>query len=700
MSQFKIAVLFTANVSQSTRAISNWANNTETKLKTLEKGFQGFRDAGVASMAGGAAIGGGLAFVAKKAVDFEDSMGKAMSISGLTGDAYTKTSAKMQTEALSLSKKLNVSADQIAGGFYSVVSATGELGSKSSKDLTVASIKMADLADQSVDLSVKMISGVTNAFKVAKNGVADYGRVANVVFAGSAMGAAEVPELADSMKVVGTTAAGMGKTLEETTAILIGMSNVNLKGAEAGTAFRQMLTRLGAPTKIARKVMKDLNLEVYDSRGKLKKMPEVIVAMQKAFKGMTDKQKFARIEAIAGSEAMTAFAAVLGMDARQITAYQKKLETQRMLDDAFAQKQKSTAAQLKKLGNQFNIMAIQIGNTLLPAINEMVAKVAPMAEKLGAWIAANPKLTKQIVMAAAAIGGFLIVGGGALALVGQIGLGVTALVGVIGSMSGPLGMVAGGFKTFGKNIFLSGKDMNTAFPTVGKIGRGIVDLGNKAKGAAWKVLTLGGRVKALGPLKKITGGQWFGKQSWGGIMMLLPIIIDLGKAVWNIAGAWKKTGDLYTALQKAEVPGWIRWIIDHAQKLGEIIGKLTFNEKKYNEGMGVTINRTEVEKKYAEQQERNKAKASSSQAENINKARAAAKEAAQRRNVTTTGGAGKAEATTTTGGFQNVVVVKQGAQQPSKVKMDINLNGAHKGDTVSVRSSQADTRVRRGATTE
>ena len=69
-------------------------------------------------------------------------------------------------------------------------------------------------------------------------------RVINVLAAGSKYGAAEISDLAQSFKVAGSTAAAAGLSVEQTAGALEVLSQSNLKGAEAGTALRNILLKM------------------------------------------------------------------------------------------------------------------------------------------------------------------------------------------------------------------------------------------------------------------------------------------------------------------------------------------------------------------------------------------------------------------------------------------------------------------------
>ncbi len=89
--------------------------------------------------------------------------------------------------------------------------------------------------------SANALAGTINQFGYEAS---QAGRVMNVLAAGAKFGAAEVPDLAQSFKVVGASAAAAGLSVEWAGGAIEVLSKNNLKGAEAGTAFRNVLLKM------------------------------------------------------------------------------------------------------------------------------------------------------------------------------------------------------------------------------------------------------------------------------------------------------------------------------------------------------------------------------------------------------------------------------------------------------------------------
>ena len=67
----------------------------------------------------------------------------------------------------------------------------------------------------------------------------------------------------------------------------------------------------------------------------------------------------------------------------------------------FANRSNTRAFELAKVQSQLSAVGIQIGNSLLPVVSQLVTAVAPLLTRTAKWIEKNPELTAQLVKGAA-----------------------------------------------------------------------------------------------------------------------------------------------------------------------------------------------------------------------------------------------------------------------------------------------------------
>lgn len=100
-----------------------------------------------------------------------------------------------------------------------------------------------------------------------------------------------VEQLGDAMLTVGGTAKVLkGGTVELSTA-LGALADNGIKGAEGGTALRNIILSLSTPTDQAAKKMKELGLDVYDAEGNMRGLEDIFADLNGALDGMTQGEQ-------------------------------------------------------------------------------------------------------------------------------------------------------------------------------------------------------------------------------------------------------------------------------------------------------------------------------------------------------------------------------------------------------------------------
>jgi TP901 family phage tail tape measure protein len=129
---------------------------------------------------------------------------------------------------------------------------------------------------------------------------------------------ASVPELNDAMVNIGSTfnafynstMSGTDQLGQLNTALAI-LSQRGIKGAEAGTALKSMMTNMMRTTDDVVETYQRLGITLYDNEGRLKQLPQIIGELGGAMKGMTDEQRNQTVQTLAGTYGMKAMNTLL-----------------------------------------------------------------------------------------------------------------------------------------------------------------------------------------------------------------------------------------------------------------------------------------------------------------------------------------------------------------------------------------------------
>lgn len=102
---------------------------------------------------------------------------------------------------------------------------------------------------------------------------------------------------------------------------LTALANNSIKGAEAGTHLRNIMTNLSAPTSRAATALKKMNITTTDAAGNLLPLPKIIGQFNKAMAGMGDAEKNANIYDIFGKQNIAAVTALLNTGEEALNSY-------------------------------------------------------------------------------------------------------------------------------------------------------------------------------------------------------------------------------------------------------------------------------------------------------------------------------------------------------------------------------------------
>ena len=185
-----------------------------------------------------------LAGLSAPALTFEQSMADLSAITGATGQELED----LGRTAREVGKQSGLGAAESARAF-AVLAGQIDVPTEQLKELQRQTITLAQAGAIPLEIAASAVAGTLNQFGLQAG---ESARVVNVLAAGSRAGGAEVNDLAESMKIVGAAANGAGVSLEETAGAIEVLANNNTKGAEAGTALRNVIlalqTRLGIDT--------------------------------------------------------------------------------------------------------------------------------------------------------------------------------------------------------------------------------------------------------------------------------------------------------------------------------------------------------------------------------------------------------------------------------------------------------------------
>ena len=198
-------------------------------------------------------------------VQFQYAMSQVQAISGIAGDKFDL----VQQKARDLAKTFGVDASDAAGVFSTLLSQLGPQIAEypdAIESMARSSLTLSKTMDGDVAGAVRALTTSFNAFEGEATDVDSAAKLMNMqmnLIAKSAqVGAAEVVDISESLKNIGPAASNLGVSFAETNALFQVLGQNQIKAAEAGTALRNSMLILSAPTSDAAKALQALGVDM------------------------------------------------------------------------------------------------------------------------------------------------------------------------------------------------------------------------------------------------------------------------------------------------------------------------------------------------------------------------------------------------------------------------------------------------------
>ncbi|MGE7216583.1 phage tail tape measure protein [Priestia koreensis] len=504
------------------------------------------------------AVGGALGLSAKKAMDFESQMSSVKSVMSPAevnqfGDSLEKLAVKMGADT-------KYSAIEAAQGIEELIKAGVSVSDIMNGGLEGA-LSLATAGELELADAAEIASTALNAFKDDNISVT---RAADLLAGAANASATSVSEMKFGLSAVSAVASGVGLSFEDTSTALATFANNGLKGSDAGTSLKTMLMNLtpktdaqigafeqlglgtmnvtagynylvkngmnpatktvGDVTEGLMKMAKEMagskastekqskefdklaktsgfaSSAFYDQNGNIKSMAEIAGILQKSLNGLNSEQRQTYLYTMFGSDAIRA-ANILYKEGSQGVSDMATAMNKIKSADVAAEKLNNVKGKIEQLKGTLETAAISIGNSLLPAIEKVVAVVQTFTDKFNGL---SPKMQSFITIGAVvsaaifgivtAMGVLLTVVGGAISGLGAIAgaLGIAGgAAGLFGSalavLTGPIGLTTAAIAGIGIASYKIAKDMRQSSIEVDLFGNNVSNGTQKAVGSFMKL---------------------------------------------------------------------------------------------------------------------------------------------------------------------------------------------------------------------
>ena len=247
-------------------------------------------------------------------VNFESQLAKAGAIAGATGDALKE----LETEARRLGATTRYSATEVAEAMEYM-----GMAGWTNQEILAGLEEVLDLATVSgMDLGAAS-DFVTDGLTALGMEAEEAAYMVDILAAASTSSNTSVEQMQRAFTNCAPVAGTLGINLRDLTLALGLMADKGVKGAKAGTALKNLMANLSAPTEKQLSYIKKFNLEGAQQKIVNGDLVGGIKEMQAALSKLTPQQKNAVITTIAGKEALSGISALLNTTEEDLADLEK-----------------------------------------------------------------------------------------------------------------------------------------------------------------------------------------------------------------------------------------------------------------------------------------------------------------------------------------------------------------------------------------
>ena len=403
--------------SEATKTFDNVESKAGKSLEGLGNKMSGLGDKlmlGVTAPLAGVATAG-----LKVATDFEKAMSNVQAISGATGDQFNA----LREEAIQLGADTAFSSTEVADAMTEMAKAGWD--TQQILDGMSGVLDAAAASGESLGTVSTIVADAITGFGLAAS---DSTRVADLLTQSANAGTIGVSDLGESFKYIAPIANTMGFSIEDVTTAITALSTAGIKGGQAGTSLRGVLTRMVKPTDDVAAAMDELGISLANQDGTFKSLNQILSEMRGSFAGMTDEQKSYYAAVLAGTEGQSGLLTLLNMTQEEYDAISESMYNASGVAQETAEiMQDNLQSKLEQLGGSLESLAIKVADLVIPALTDIVEKATDVVN----WFTNLDSETQATILKFAAFVGAI---GPVLSIFGRVSTAVGTFLKAIGGI--------------------------------------------------------------------------------------------------------------------------------------------------------------------------------------------------------------------------------------------------------------------------
>ena len=307
-------------------------------------------------------------------VEFEAQMKRVGAIAGATGEDFEK----LEEAARKFGATTPYSASQVAEAMEYM----GQAGWSTTEilDGLAGVLNLATVADMDLGQASDFVTdALTSLGMTAK----ESSKAVDWLATASVKTNTSVAQLQRAFTNCSPIAATLGVNMKDLTMALGLMANQGVKGAKAGTALKNLMTNLSAPTEKQLEYIKEFNLQGAQQAITTGDLIGGLKQMQKALKDLSPKQQNAVIATIAGKEALAGVSALLNSTEKDINDLEAAMDDCTGSADAMAKEfEKSLKGAMNNLAGAMEETLIQVKEKVEGGVASVINELTTLVNVL------------------------------------------------------------------------------------------------------------------------------------------------------------------------------------------------------------------------------------------------------------------------------------------------------------------------------
>lgn len=312
--------------------------------------------------------------VIQTGMGFDEQMSSVQSVLGST-EGTLENMNNLRAFALEQAKTSVFTAEQTGQAYYYM----GMAGWKSEQMIAGLPGVMHLAAASGEDLGTvsDIVTDSITAFGLTANDVGSY---VDILAKTVTNANTDVQGLGYAFKYTAPIAGSLGLGVDDVALSLGLMANAGIKGSQAGTTMRSMLTRLSTDAGASSKKLgalgvmtEKLGVQVFDTNGEMRDWGDILKEAREGWGDLSEQEQLAAAKMIAGQTGMSGFMAIMNASEEDFNKLEESIATSSgAAEDMSKVKLDSLAGDVQMLNSAFDVLKITLFDDLKGPLRELV----------------------------------------------------------------------------------------------------------------------------------------------------------------------------------------------------------------------------------------------------------------------------------------------------------------------------------------